>query len=373
MRVLLIGNYRPDAQESMLRFARLMHVGLLDAGHEVTLVAPRQMLKGSAPTGIGKWIGYIDKYVLSPRALRRAAGVADIVHVCDHSNALYVPSRLSKAPYVVTCHDLLAVRGARGEVPDCAASATGRFLQSAILAGLRRAQAVACVSKATQRDAKRLLNGYTDVIEHVPNALNHQYRRLEAQTARDRLAAVETLRDGRPFVLNVGSNQRRKNRECALRAVASIANSWNGRLVLAGPPLSAELRSLAHDLELQDRVVEVVKPSNEVLEALYNVAHALLFPSRFEGFGWPIVEAQACGCPVISSDREPMPEVSGGAAVLCDPDDHAAFGRAILELESDQGRRGALIDDGLANLRRFERSMMIGQYVSLYKRVSGQS
>ena len=370
MRIVLIGNYAADLQESMLRYADLLRAGLSEAGHEVTLVVPQHRLKSSGPGGIRKWIGYIDKYILSPRQLAQAARRADVVHVCDHSNAVYVPAK-SSVPYVATCHDLLAVRGALGEVSDCPASFTGRHLQRAILQGLRRAHAVACVSGATLRDAQRLLNGYQGKLALVPNSLNYPYRTLDARTVRERLAECGALQAG-SYVLSVGSSHRRKNRECALHALAKIASSWDGRLVIAGLPLSDELRDLARQLGVESRVVEVLKPGNEQLEALYNGSLALVFPSRFEGFGWPIIEAQACGCPVISSDREPMPEVSGGAAILCGPEDHDAFGQAILALAREPARRAELARLGLENAARFGRPTMINRFVALYGQVAGR-
>lgn len=371
MRILLVGNYAPDAQESMTRYAQLMHEGLREAGQEVVLALPAALLNRPrrAPGGVWKWIGYLDKYLLSVPALRRAAVNADIVHVCDHANSVYVPLS-SKVPHIVTCHDLLAVRGAMGEETDCPASFAGRRLQRSILRGLSRAHALACVSSATQRDAQRLLPGYAGQIMLAPNALNYPYRRISAETALRRLAGVPGFEPARPFVLNVGSNLRRKNREAVLHSVAAIRTSWSGRIVFAGQALSAELRALVGALELSDRVVEVVKPSNEVLEALYNQALALHFPSRFEGFGWPIIEAQACGCPVICSDRQPLPEVAGGAAIVCGADDFARLGAAIVSLDRHPDLRDDLRSRSLENARRYARDAMIQRFISLYQRLA---
>ena len=89
-----------------------------------------------------------------------------------------------------------------------------------------------------------------------------------------------------------------------------------------------------------DRVVEVEGPENELLEALYSSAMVLLYPSRFEGFGWPIIEAQACGCPVICGNREPMSEVGGEAALTAEVDDEAGHGaRRILRADRSRGTR----------------------------------
>ncbi len=371
MRVLLVGNYEPDGQESMARYASLLYCGLRDAGVEVTLALPGATLNrnGRPPTDWWKWVGYVDKLVLAPRSISRAARHADIVHVCDHSNAVYVPQGTG-APHVVTCHDLLAVRGALGEATDCPATTTGGILQRLILAGLSRAHAVACVSQATLRDAARLLPGYRGELVVTPNALNHPYGVLAPEVRRERLRALPVLAGDEPFLLHVGSNLRRKNREIILESLALIGPAWRGKMVFAGQPLSPELRDRARQLGVADRLVEVEKPGNDVLEALYGSAHALLFPSRFEGFGWPIIEAQACGCPVICSDREPFPEVSGNAAILCDPDDAGAFARGVFELASLPGRRENLVSHGLANAARYGRREMISRFSALYERVA---
>jgi len=365
--IALIGNYAPDRQESMLRYTGLLASGLSEAGHRVTVAAPRQVLnrRGRPAVGLWKWLGYVDKYCAGLADIASATRAADVVHICDHANATYVP-RTPARPYVVTCHDLLAVRGALGEDTDCPASLTGRVLQRRILRGLGRAQAVACVSDATLADARRLLNGYSGRLVVAPNALNHAYRRLPAETVHERLRAVAALCGADGYVLHVGSNLRRKNRECALRAFANVAPAWRGKLVFAGQPLSEELRSLAGELDISDRVVEVAKPDNDLLEALYNSALALVFPSRFEGFGWPIVEAQACGCPVICSDRAPLPQVAGDAAILREADDHAGFAAAIARLAARPAEREALITRGLRNAARYGRAAMTARFVSLY-------
>ena len=92
MKVLLVGNYPHDEQESMQRFANLLRSGLSAAGHEVRLLRPTPFIGRLKPaaSGFGKWFGYVDKFILFPKELKAAAKWADIVHICDHSNAFYV-------------------------------------------------------------------------------------------------------------------------------------------------------------------------------------------------------------------------------------------------------------------------------------------
>jgi glycosyltransferase involved in cell wall biosynthesis len=371
--VLLIGNYAPDQQQSMQRFSTMMLEGLQAAGIRVELIEPEPLFGRFRGAGefVTKWLAYIDKLVVFPQRLRRAirARSTALVHICDHSNAVYVRA-CKPVPTVVTCHDLLAVRGALGEPTDCPASATGRMLQGRILAGLRQASAVACVSRATFSDAQRLLGqDAAPRISVVTSGLNYPFRKLSHDEIARRLHSVTAIDSSRPFVLHVGSNLRRKNREGVLRIFARSAANWDGQLVFAGDALTPGLRSLGQELGIAARIVEVEHPDGALLEALYNCAMALLFPSRFEGFGWPIAEAQACGCPVICSDNGPMPEVAGDAGLLHAVDDEAGFGADVLRLRNP-AERAIWSEKSLRNAERFSAKRMIAEYIELYRRVA---
>ncbi len=271
-------------------------------------------------------------------------------------------------PVVVTCHDLLAVRGSLGEATDCVASPAGKYLQRWIVSGLRKASAVACASSATLRDARRIVgqrDGRPQLL-FVQLGLNYPYCKQAAGVAQAHLSQVARLVSDRPFALHVGSNSRMKNREGVLRIFALTKNDWAGQMVFAGQKLTAALRSLGKDLGIMEHVIEVEEPSNELLEALYSSALVLLHPSRFEGFGWPIIEAQSCGCPVICSDREPMSAVGGDAALTMDVDDEAAMARALLRL-TDPGERAGWSEKSLRNAQRFQATEMIARYVEIYR------
>ena len=370
--VLLLGNYPADQQQSMQRFSAMMLHGLRSRGIDAELITPWAFFGKFRLFGglVAKWLGYIDKYVVFPRQLRARLrrAVQDVVHICDHSNAVYVPY-CRPAPVLVTCHDLLAVRGGLGEDTDCPATFTGELLQKWILRGLAKADAIACVSRATAADANRLIEqSYCQWVNVVSLGLSYEYRRIPSETSAGRLAGISELHLDRPFALHVGSNLRRKNREAILRIVALVKEEWNGQIVFAGEPLNAELRRLARELGIADRVVEVCDPSNEVLEALYNRAVALLYPSRFEGFGWPVIEAQACGCPVICSMSGPLPEVAGDAGLFHPLEDEPAFAADLLHL-SDPAERARWSEKSLINSKRFSTNKMIDEYVAIYRRL----
>ena len=366
--VLLIGNYPLDRYPSMQLFNELMLRGLTAAGVQVELARPEPFFGNVFPFGtLGKWLGYIDKFVFFPFRLRkRLAARPSIVHICDQSSAMYVPVCCGRAPIVVTCHDLFAVRAALGEPVDRVPTWTGRILQKWILQGLRRADALACVSSATASDTERIVkrNGAQPKIEVVHLAPNFDYAPMPQGEARKKLAAFFDV--DLPFVLHVGSNTPRKNRPGLLRIFARCREKWNGQLVIAGEVLNNQLRGIANDLGLADRVIEVENPNGQTLQALYNLATAMVYPSRLEGFGWPIIEAQACGCPVICGNAAPLPEVAGDAGLYHDVDDEEGFARDLLLL-GNPTERARWREKSLANAQRFSRQKMIAQYLEIYR------
>jgi glycosyltransferase involved in cell wall biosynthesis len=368
--VLLIGNYTPDQQQSMQRFSAMMLQGLRAAGIPAEVIRPEPLLGNIKLLGksAAKWFGYIDKYIFFPRKLKRKlADGTTLVHICDHSNAVYA-KKCRHHKLLVTCHDLLAVRGAFGEPTDCPASFTGRILQRWILAGLRRANAIACVSEATADDAERLIGRGPGRphISVVRNGLNYPYKKLPAEIARERLCKIPNFNVDLPFALHVGSNLRRKNRDGVLRIFAKCREKWNGRLVFAGDLLNEELMSLARELGIADRVVQLHNPESEMLEALYNCATALVYPSRFEGFGWPIIEAQACGCPVICTNSGPMPQAAGDAGFFHEVEDEEGFATDLLRLTNPE-KRAIWSEGSVRNAERFSTDKMIGQYIDIYR------
>ena len=368
MKVLLVGNYPFDGSTSMHIWSQALLRELSQLHVDVEVISPRPRFGKMKPSvhGVGKWLGYIDRFVIFPRALRSAAAQADIVHLCDHGAAMYAPMIKRRfKPVLVTCHDMIAVRTARGELPELRSSTFGQILQRWICHGLKHATRVACVSRATFDDARRILKEDENLCV-ILNGLNYPFQPLALDEADRRLAGLTSIQA--PFVLHLGSNAAYKNREGVLRTFAKAAAETNLQLVIAGEALDRKLARLARELQIEDRIVQVVKPDVAVIEALYNRAVCLLFPSRYEGFGWPPIEAQACGCPVVASDIPPLAEVLGQSAALKPVDDEAGMADAIRRLASDREFREQLRQSGLMNVRtRFQTSRMMGEYLSLYR------
>jgi glycosyltransferase involved in cell wall biosynthesis len=363
MRILLIGNYALDKQESMLRFAALMERELKARGHAVRLMQPQAHLARST-SGAGKWLGYLDKLVLFPFHLKQALKDFDVVHVCDHSNAFYT-KYLADMPNVVTCHDVLAIRSALGEIPENTVSTTGRRLQRMILNGLRLAQYVVCVSSISREEMLRVTDRHRESSEVVHLSLSYPYSPMPSAQALERLDALGY--DARlPFFLHVGGASWYKNRVGLLKIFNQLQRSLAPeptRLLLVGGALEPELVGYIAESGLKAKVTLLKGLSNEDLRAVYSLAEALIFPSTQEGFGWPILEAQACGCPVFATGREPMTEIGGDAAIYFDPTDTAAAAAIIAASLAD---RREISRKGLANLSRFTVRQMVDGYLHAY-------
>jgi glycosyltransferase involved in cell wall biosynthesis len=371
LRLLLIANFKPDQQESMNRFCDLLRRGIAETGDEVGVLRPKPVFArlSRRPSAKRKWLGYLDKFLLFPVVLWREVKRYDMIHICDHSNSMYTRF-LRGRPHVVTCHDLLAVRSALGEIPENPTGWSGRILQQAILRGLHRAQFVVCVSEHTKRDVLRLAQRDDAVTRCVHNGLNYAYSPMGKAEAWERVRPLLRDRTGsdetKPFFLHVGGNQWYKNRPGVLRIFACLRarQEFSGyRLVMVGKPFTPELRGLVEGGGLGGTVVDLTALSNEDLRALYSLAEGLLFPSLEEGFGWPIVEAQACGCPVFTSNRLPMSEVGGEAAVYFDPCDAVGASEAIA---GGFDQRSRMVEQGLKNAARFGADRMLRGYGAVY-------
>ncbi|MFT4112987.1 glycosyltransferase family 4 protein [Silvibacterium sp.] len=364
MKVLLVANYEPDAQQSMLRYAEFLRRELSQRGFTMDVIQPPvhagRLLPRSHP--LAKWLGYIDKYLLFPRQLQKLAAGYDLVHICDHSNAVYV-KWAGDTPSLVTAHDMLAILSAQGRYPQNPTKKTGQWLQAWILRGLNRARCIVSVSEKTKRDLDGLLQS-KPLISVIHHALNWSYSPAsEAEIAEARAACG--LSPGDEYLLHVGGNHWYKNRTGVLRIFAELRRKEGFRkvkLVLAGEAWMESMREICREQGITD-AIEVVSPSNETVRALYTGALAFLFPSLEEGFGWPILEAQACGALVITSARAPMDEVAGAGAIYIDPENPVQAAGVIAERMPDAE---AIRAAGWKNLERFTLESVMKRYVDAY-------
>lgn len=380
-KILLIGN-SDEFQFSMKLFPEMLLRLLRERGLEVELIRPKSYFGRLAPWAgrLGKWLFYIDKFVIFPLVLwwklRRDAAPGLVAHICDHSNGMYV-HRLSRVPHLITCHDLMPMRSAMGEVPQNPTSRTGKCFQWLILNGIRKARFVACVSTATRDDLLRIAHTPKERTRVIFNAQNYCYEPMPLAEARERVKALTGVEG--PYLLHVGGDAWYKNRAGVVAMYAELRERLRAegckllpKLVYAGPPLGRELHAFVErDAAMKFDVIGVQGAANESLRALYSCAELLLFPSWDEGFGWPIIEAQACGCRVVTTGKAPMTEVGGDAAFYVDPGDPRSAASTLLAvLHHDEAEKRAWVAKGLENAARFTQERMISEYIEVYERLT---
>ena len=271
---------------------------------------------------------------------------------------------LSVAPGVVTVHDLAFLK-----YPDQLPKSRRTWLVGAVRMSARRAAKIITVSQATANDLQEWLDIPDDRIQAIPLATSGKVERVEG-TSLDVFRMKWDIE--RPYVLAVGTLEPRKNLPTLLRAFAKIKDDIEHQLVLVGPEgwLTGELKSTLDELNLGDRVRLTGFVSDEELGGWYSGADLYVFPSHYEGFGLPAIEAMRCGAPVLASDNSAFPEVIGDAGVMIPAHDVDLWAESIRELLGDESRRLHLRDLGFARADAFSWDRTAQETYNVYKEVS---
>ena len=171
-------------------------------------------------------------------------------------------------------------------------------------------------------------------------------------------------------MLHIGTGGFYKNTLAVVRIFSEVAKQWPGKLVIAGAVPNEGLTAAIKEMTLEDRVVFLVHPDDEALLALYQRAQVFLFPSLMEGYGWPPLEAVACGCPVVASEVGGIKEVlSDGGASWFDPADEAGMAQACLRILNHPEEGQAMVRQGQFALQQVTLSGLAEKLVQVYREV----
>ena len=301
---------------------------------------------------------YLAWHTIRRPPIERWIGPQDVVHATSPN---VVPAR-SAARLVLTVHDLVWWRFPEG------LTVWGRFFhRTGLEIAAREAFAIATDSEATR----------ADVLERMGRAIDpskvhciHLGTELRAETDPARIAAAK-LAFGitGDYVLAIGTLEPRKNHRRLLEAFDALPAHVRGRtqlVVVGAPGWGLERESLV----ARDRVVWTGYISDEDMRALLTGATAFAYPSLFEGFGLPILEAMACDVPVITSNTSSMPEVAGDAALLVDPENVSEITAALVRLLGDGELRRTLAARGRVQRTRFSVRATAERYRELYERAA---
>jgi glycosyltransferase involved in cell wall biosynthesis len=305
-----------------------------------------------------QWVA--GEQALLPIAAARAR--VDLVHSMASTAPLWGRFRR-----VVTVHDLIYAR-----FPEAHSGLRDKGMRVLVPGAVRRSHRVIADSQSTCRDLIELLGVSAERIDVVPLGLG-MVRREPPAAERDVRARFEL--GERSVVLSLSAKRPHKNLLALIGALARIPPEDRPLLVLPGYPTEheSELRARADALGVADDVRFPAWVSDEDLEGLWSTARAFVFPSLYEGFGLPVLEAMARGVPVACANASSLPEVAGDAALLFDPHDEAAIATAISRLLDDEQLRERLRALGVEQAQRFTWERTAQLTLESYARALGRA
>lgn len=295
------------------------------------------------------------------------SGSTDIYHGPD----FVLPPLSRKVRKVVTIHDLAFLEHPEYAVPSLAA-----YLRKVVPEVVQAADVVATVSHEVSRTLMTHFQTPREKLTVVPNGVAPHFRRITDPVILG--ATLHKYHLKHPLVLAVGTMEPRKNHLGLIKAFHQAQQRKNGpaMLAIAGGPgwLYDETRSLVAELQLERKVRFLGRVSDLELITLYSMADVFAFPSFFEGFGIPPLEAMACGAPVITSNTSSLPEVVGDAALQVDPHDIDALADSILRLLHDESLREELRQKGYEQVKHYTWDASARKMLTIYQKLyNGQT
>lgn len=357
---------------SMERYAETLQFMLAElVGSEISLATVR-LPPTRVPAKLQKiavnsrtfryWRRYVN-YLIVSRGLRFSVN-----HILDHAYG-HLAHVLEPARTVVTCHDIIPFKHWKGEVPGLGRRRTPPVTVMFSLRGLHRARWIITTTEATKLDLVNILGIKPERVRVIPYGVEAHFRPMPfAERLRTR-HALGLPTEG-PLVLVVDSGPAYKNHEAIIEAFGRVtAAKRDVRLVHVGSPLSPRHWAHAQRAGVADKIIELGGVGLSAISEVYNVCDVLLFPSFIEGFGWPPLEAMACGLPVVCSAIPAVREVAGEAALLADPSRHDILAEMVLRVINNDSVAKGMTQDGLRRAESFRWESTAARTLELYKSI----
>ncbi len=291
--------------------------------------------------------------------LVRSAGV-DLLHSLHYTRPLILP-----CASVVTFHDMTFFL-----FPELHTRAKRTYFPQAIRLSARRADALIAVSESTRRDALRILDIPPERITTVPNGINADFHPIEDSSVLDECRKRYHLPD--EFILFVGLIEPRKNLPLLLRAYGNLIRQDDApHLVLVGRVgwMVEQIYQLIAELNLEEKVHFTGYIPHQDLPIIYNLAKVFVYPSNYEGFGFPPLEAMACGTPVITTAVSAMLDYIGAAGLLVQPQNEQALTEAMRTLLKDSSLQEQFSQKGRQRAAEFTWQRTAIETLHIYERV----
>ncbi|WP_424494958.1 glycosyltransferase family 4 protein [Salinimicrobium sp. GXAS 041] len=385
MKIILFNHPFFSESMSITKYTHMIMRGMQEKGHEVQIwTAPPVLTRLNWSGLLKKYIGYIDQYLIFPILAKfkiRGLDKDTLFVLSDQALGPWVPL-VSDRPHVIHCHDFMAQKSVGGGFEENRLKWSGKIYQWFIRRGFNRGNNFICISENTRQDLMSFLSTPPNMCDVIYNGLNQDFKFADPEEARLEVSAELKLPLQNGFILHVGGNHFYKNR----KGILKIYDCWRGEaknifpLLFVGAGPDEEMKILLKQYEFSDDVFFATKVGDELLKTCYQAASVLLFPSIEEGFGWPIAEAMASGCPVITTQKAPMTEVGGNAATYIPPynkvdengwlNECAHILEQVLCLSTEE--RDSMVVKGLNNARRFNSEAALEAIANSYEKVLHQ-
>lgn len=356
-----IGRYTRGLVAGLIRFDQDNRYVLFSAGKDPEYrYWPRNFSLKELPISDQKLAALWQRLRL-PLPVELITGLVDIYHSPD-----FVLPPVLAARTVLTVHDLSFMRH-----PECSSQALLDYLMEAVPRSVERADLIVADSKSTRRDLIDLLQVPEEKILVLYPGLESHFYPLQNDYLLRRL--LERYDIGYPYILAVGTLQPRKNFVRLIKAYNILVRQYHlpHKLVIVGSKgwLYDEIEETISDLGLEGRVHLTGFVKDEDLPYVYSAADVFAFPSLYEGFGIPILEAMACGTPVVTSSVSSMPEVAGDAALLVSPYDVEALASTVWRVIDDAYLQHELCLRGFKRTKQFDWRETAKKLVRAYRRL----
>ena len=315
-----------------------------------------------------RWLSILWQRLRLPVPIQLITGQLDLFHSPD-----FVLPPVGRTPALLTVHDLSFMR-----VPECFVPGFGGYLEQAVSRAARRARLILADSESTRRDLIELLGVEPGRLTVLYPGVEPRFRSVRERETLGRIRVGYGLPDR--FILGVGTLQPRKNFVGLIQAFAlllahSHLESNNLHLVIAGGEgwLAEDIPATITRLGLDDRVHLVGFVEDADLPTLYSLASVFAFPTLYEGFGLPVLEAMACETPVVAADNSSIPEAVGDAGILVPTNDAAALAGALSNLLSDTALRSRMVTAGIQQASKFTWAKSAQQLLGIYQTLLGQA
>ncbi len=328
----------------------------------------RKFYKGGISRRLDMLIGY---YVYYPFLASRSK--ANILHITDHSYSNLILG-LNRSKTIVTCHDQIALKATVGQL-DIKFPRHFNLKFKFLLWYMQQAACIIAMSESTKRDllqfskkikAENIIVIYSGIGKEFYPELNEE-KRLALRNSLE-------LPQNKKLILQVGSSLY-KNSPALLKALKILKEDFGLPILLVkvGVGFSPDEENLIDVLEVRDLIIRAGKIGDAELVKYYQAVNVLAFPSLWEGFGWPPLEAMACGTPVVTSNAGSLPEVVGDAGLMVNPSDYKELAKAINEVLTNDDVRNSLINRGLERVKQFTWERTARETLAVYEMVCNKS